>query len=293
MKKIIIALMVSACLTIGICTPAYAENIIVGTAEANEILEPDKELILEDLQKYKYFDENTDSSVILYDRAIATCLSADIFSMEKINNETMLEYMKQAKIGYDIPVKCDQSNIFLSIAKGAPVTEEEKTVYSQKDIEFYEKMAGRWNINGIEEWNFKFDYIEHINQLLEKNDISESNVYLVGGIAANLEFVAVICRENEDTKFLILNGWDTNSHHIGYQNPSSKLYTYDELKSFAQIWGPEYENYVGSGAAAANNISSNNNYIRYALLSGGSVLAAGAAALIINFALKKKHKTAE
>lgn len=292
MKKIIIALIILACLFFGICMPVYAENVIIGTKEANEVLEPDKDLILEGLKKY---DETADNSIILYDRAIATCLSADIFSMETINNETMYDYMKQAVIAYDIPVECDQTNIILKIGKGDPVTDEDRQIYPQEYIDYYEMLSGRWNINGIQEWDFKFDYINHINRLLEENNISNSNVYLVGSIAVNLDLVAVICRENSDTEFLILDGWDADSKRISFDNPDNTLYTYDELKGFAQIWGPEYENYIGGGSSTNinNKTVSGNNSVQYSLIAGGAVLFVSAAALIINFASKKKHKAAE
>lgn len=286
MKKFFVTIILSITLLFTNSVVAFAGNNIVGTQEANEVLSPDKDII------YEYASNSLPSKIgveisenmIAYDKAIGYCNDINLFEKSTLNNDDMCEYFSNSQLHYEVPVYNNEQTAILLISKGAEITEENRDTFPQEYIEFYESIAGRYSVDGITLWTNGFDNLDYINSLLDENNVTDANVYLIGAAASNLDFVAVVCKGNDEAEFLILDGWDTDDHHINYTNPDSKLYSYKEIKKIAKNYEFGYDS-VGGGAGQIENSN-----LQYALIAGGAVLGLCAAALIINFASKKKAR---
>ncbi len=281
MKKTVSAIIAFLIVFI-ISTPVYAANRIIGMDKTDEVLFNDKELIYNYAAKSlpNKINMEINEDMISYDEAAVIYNGNTLFECNSINNKKMSEYINDADICYKIPVK--GSNALLIVAKASEVTDEDRKIFSEEDIKYYESIAGRYVVNGIELWNYDFDNLDYVNSLLDENKIDNANVYLVSGVASNLELVAVICSEENEAQFLVLNGWITDSNHINASNPSSKLYSYKEIKKIAvnNNFGEDYSG--GSGSYTDNS--------QYAAIACGVVLALTAAAGVIIAVRKKKQQ---
>jgi len=281
MKKTVSAIIAFVIVFI-ISTPVYAANRIIGTDKTDEVLFNDKGLIYNYAAKSLPNKINTEinEDMISYDEAAVIYNGSTLFESNSINNKKMSEYINDADICYKIPVK--GSNALLTVAKASEVTDEDRKIFSEEDIEYYESIAGRYVVNGIELWNYDFDNLDYVNSLLDENKIDNANVYLVGAVASNLELVAVICNEEDEAQFLVLNGWITDSNHINASNPSSKLYSYKEIKKIA-VNDNFGEDYAGGSGSYINNS-------QYAAIACGAVLVLIIAAGVIIAVRKKKQQ---
>lgn len=286
MKKFIITLILLISVLFTNSIVAFAENNIVGTNEANEVLSSDKDIIYEYAAKSlpNKIGVQISEDMISYDRAIGYCNDINLFEKSTLNNDDMREYINNSQIHYEVPVYHNGQTAILIVAKGSEVTEEDRNTFPQDYIEYYESIEGRYNVNGIELWSDGFDNLDYINSLLAENNVTDANIYLVGAAASNLDFIAVVCQGNDEAEFLILDGWDTDDNHINHTNPDSKLYSYKEIKKIAKNYEFNADD-IGGGAGYIEN-----NNLQYALIAGGAVLGLCAVALIINFASKKKVK---
>lgn len=294
MKRMIIAIIAMMCLLITNCIPVYA-NTIYGPNLTDEISEEDKNLIFQ--KTYEFINNRNEIQItendIDYNKALKIYTNIDILNETGLNNEKLQEYTESAVCCYYVPIHFENESIDVILNKGTELTARDRanTAFSDEDIEYFENMVGRWYVVGEEVWEQRFDYIDHIEGLLEENNITDANVYVLGGISGNLATVAAVCQGDEDAGFLILNGWDTEEHLISYENPSNRIYSHEELKALAEIGGEIQPDQYGA-AGLSMPYEENGNNIRNIFIAAGAATAAFAAAVIIACAVKKKRKTA-
>lgn len=245
MKKIMIALMILACLLAANCIPAYAgSNVIDGLDTVNEDLAPDKEFLFEDAEKSLAgkFDEEfyISEADIEYGKAAKLYISmwnTDILKDTELSYDKFQECLNEAEYCYYIPVYHNNETAFLTVTIASALSDELKNSgdFDEEQIEYWEKAAGHWHIQGVEIWPYNFDYISHIESLLGQNNIENAEVYLLGGIGFGLNEVAVIFSDrNSEPQFLILGGFDENDNLISAEQPSAKLYSYAEIKKMVE-----------------------------------------------------------
>jgi len=149
-------------------------------------------------------------------------------------------------------------------------------------IEKDEEDDNHWIGVGGELDDKRFDYIESLNALLDKNNVTDANVYLLGGVCGNLRRLAAVCKDDE-VQFLIMKGFDEEENMYSTITSDSRLYSYDEIKHIASLFVDMPDHDGGGGS---------DNYLQYALIAGGAVLAAAVAAGIILVVKKRKAKAA-
>lgn len=213
-------------------------------------------------------DENAEIEYenVEFNNAFKCYVAYDFLEIDIMNEDVIRELISDASCSYEIPVSFNGGT--------------RKILLNESEEEL-----GKWNIVGIYWKEHKVDYISVLKNSLKENHIEDANVYILGRGGVNIEIAAAVCEPNKPVKFLILEGENIESQDITFDNPSSTLYSYDELKEMAVFLEYE-EGTVGSGGAGYIE----NNNTQYALIAGGAVLGLGAAALIIRLAVKKRAK---
>lgn len=313
MKKIIFIFVLIICF---IATPlsVYANynnangNIIDGSSTVNEDLAEDKELIAESsLSSLRILLEanSLDDNAIDYDRASKAYFNMPFYDTEELSRSQMQEFVKNAEVAYNVPIKYDESDEFgtITVAKGVEVTDEMRnnSDYSEHFIQRLEKQENRWCMASASKGECEMDYNNAIYELLNDYGIENSYVYFVNGIGDAGETALVIFRENSDNaEFLLLDdeytGDDGKVRIATDTDFGDRMYTYSELKEIdaqraASIDPNEEVLLLGVDSDFDLDLTSESNYnLEYALIAGGAVLGLCALALIINFASKKKVK---
>ena len=237
MKKIIVSLIILCLITIN-CIPAYA-NTIVG-ADTIEELRQNEELILESANQIlsNQIVSPIKGEDIDYSKAIKVYVDVDILEDSELNAEKMRAYAEKAEYIYYLPIYLGEESICLTISKGKEVSEQAKAVLESKDIERLQSLVGKWYVPEVEIFSGHLDYINDIKSTLENSNINDSKVYFLGGISGNLPLVAVLCSENSNAQFKIIDGFDSGSSitEAGDGNIAEEdniLYSYNEIKAIA------------------------------------------------------------
>jgi len=262
MKKIISVIMIMLVLCTGSIT-AYAGNMIDGLDSTVDISEENQKEII------KYLDEISDYEI----------------------TENNVEFKKAYKVYVDVPELLDYNEMTEDIIKNlisekeycycvaAHTQDEHITATLNKDSE----NENYWKVFSAAVDAKMFDYIDSLNISLENNNVTDANVYLLGGVNGNIRTVAAVCRGNGDVQFLILYGSDEEENMYSFTSENSRLYSYDEIKHIASLFVDMPDHDGGGGS---------DNYLQYALIAGGAVLAAAVAAGIILVVKKRKAKAA-
>lgn len=238
MKKIIVSLIILCLITVN-CIPAYA-NTIVG-ADTIEELRQNEELILESANQIlsNQIVFPIKGEAIDYNKAIKVYVDVDILEDSELNAEKMRAYAENAEYVYYLPIYLDEESICLTISKGKEVSEQAKAVLESEDIERLQSVVGKWYVPEVEIFSGHLDYINDIKSTLENSNINDSKVYFLGGISGNLPLVAVLCSENSNAQFKIIDRFDSNGSsttEAGDGNITEEdniLYSYDEIKAIA------------------------------------------------------------
>lgn len=264
MKKIVASALIIFVLLFSNCITVFASNHIDGTDLTPEITLDNRQKIMD--YASEHLKQEINESNIFFDQTYKVYL--DVY--ELLDYDVMTEDLIKE-------LRCKTDAVFRSV----PVYGENETitVWLAPDNE----NNGDFYVTGGEEDTERFNHIEFIESLLEKNGVNDANVYLFGGVNGNLRTIAAVCRGNEDVQFLILNGTDENDKMYSDLSSDSRLYSYNEIKYIASLY-TYTEGYDGGGGYIENN------NLQYALIAGGAVLGLCAVALIINFASKKKVK---
>ncbi len=263
MKKIVASALIIFVLLFSNCITVFAGNNIDGTDLTPEITPENRQEIMDYASEVLMQEINEND--IFFDQTYKVYLDVyELLDYDVMTEEIIKELCVNAPYRfYSVPVYGDK---------------ETHCIYLDDEVR-----EGCFVPVGGEESTERFNHIEFIEELLEKNGVNDANVYLFGGVSGKLRTIAAVCKENEDVQFLILNGSDENGKMYGDLSSDSRLYSYDEIKYIASLY-TSVEGYDGGAGYIENNNT------QYALIAGGAVLGLGAAALIINFASKKKVK---
>lgn len=301
MKKIIIALMIFACLLAANCMPAYASNSnnINGPNTAEEDLSPDYDIFFDYMNTTLNSDTQTNLTAedIDYSKTLKIYTDINIFEEKELNIEKLLEQLENATNVYYLPVYRDGKTIYFIIGKGLPLDEElrDSGVFTEEDIEYIEYTEGRWCVGAGSIFNSEYNYIEAIKEMLEYNSIENADVYVVGGAGNGLNKIAVIFEENGNVEFNIINGFrgfDENEEPVGEIDRDYKLYSYKEMKALAERGGEMLPDQYGADGLNLQQKEST-NYTQYILIGAGAALAAAVITTVIIFKSKKKAKAVE
>lgn len=213
-------------------------------------------------------DENAELEYedVEFDNAFKCYAAYDFLEIDTMNEDIIRELISDAPCSYEVPVNFDGGT--------------RKILLNESEEE-----PGKWNVVGIYWKECRVDYLSVLKNSLKENHIENANIYIMGRGGVNIGIAAAVCESDKPVQFLILEGEDIESQDITFDNPSSKLYSYDELKEMAVFTEYEEGTVGGEGAGYIEN-----NNFQYALIAGGAVLGLCAVALIINFASKKKAK---
>lgn len=262
--------------------PVYASNFISGTSNADEILEQDKELIIS--QSNNWLNEKTGLPIgektFAYDKAKCVYCRIDLFQNDYLNNELMQEYINNENVYslYELPVYFDGGTLIINLIKGYEISDDDFEKLNDSEKEYFNSVDGRWHAQSHYVKNEHYDYISYIEDKLVEIGIDDADIYMVGGPTNALQNLIVICKDNEDAQFLILDNDDYSDE---------KLYSFDEIKQFANETKDNDDNPV-IGVNSVRNKEFNQGMIILIL-----VFAVIIASLIATMLLKRKNKTAK
>lgn len=309
MKNKLIAVLV-ICLVLINCIPVLAntiQNTIIGSEAVDETVVEREDYILNSINSMLEIEGKNavDGNDIDYNKIIRKFRLSNLFEGKQLNKNQMKEFTKNQDIIYMLPIHCDDVTALSTLEIRKPLTEEDKKILSEEDIEFVQEQVGKWfiSVKGIRPGNI--DYKNTVETVLEKNNIQNSEVYFVEGICNHISLAAVICSDvPDDTRILVLEQYGaetgTLEETFDYQVilEKDKLYTYEEIKAIvdadieAKKDFPE-DSVGGVGAPiqtsvdAAAPTTDNNKIITISAVSGVAVLAIAIAAVCI--VKKKKH----
>lgn len=248
--------------------PVYA-NTIDGIDSSKEISEQNQQEIFQ--YTAEFIESHKETSIekedIEFNNSYKIHSNTNLLNYDILNNKNIPEITESSDYCYYVPINFENDSVNILLNKNDE--------------------TGLWEAVGFQMWDYKFDYANHLSDLLQKNSITDADVYVVGGISGNLEEVAVICRDNEDVQFLILDGWDTDTHHISNDNPDSKLYSYEEIKNMAVFYDFE-EGENGGGYIQTENGA--NSRLTYILIIGGIAAAIAIITVIAVYLKTEKIK---
>lgn len=277
MRKIISVLAAFLIMLVGVM-PVYAANNIVGTSNADEILEADKELI--EAECSDWLNEKTGLPIgektFAYNRSKCLYCDIDLFKNDYLNDDLMQKYISDENVYsvYELPAYFDGGTLVIDLVNGYEISDEDIEKMNDSEKAYFEKVKDRWHSQSHHVKTEHYDYISYIEGLLEQHNIDGANVYLVGGPNKALSPVLVICKGNESAQFLVLENDDY----------SGKLYSFDEMKEIAL----ETSDNADSDGLIGNRVNSKSaQQGKIILLIVVIVIAAG---LICGFVLNKKKR---
>ncbi len=282
MKKIFCFIIAFIIVAVGI-TPVYASNFIVGTSNADEILESDKELIMSDSDDW--LNEKTgfpiEGKTFAYDRAKCVFYRIDLFKNDYLNNELMKQYVKEDDVYalYELPVYFDDGTLIINLVKGYEISDENFEKLSDNEKEYFNSIDGRWHAQSHYVKNEHYDYISYLEEKLAEIGIDDADIYMIGGPTDALLNLIVICKDNNDAQFLILDNDDYSD---------KRLYSFDEIKQIADDTKEDDDESQLIGVNTKSNEEFNQGTIISVL-----VITVIIAALIITIVFKRKNKAAE
>lgn len=296
MKKNIFAIIIMVISLLFIFNITSYADIITNSTAIKEDLNDNLDVILEtvnDLASEDLKNIVTEDS-INFNKVIKQYSQINILEYDKINNEMMMDLTENAEKFYYLPIYYDDYTLLFSITKGTEATEEQKNsgVFTEKDIEYIERVANKWHASSYAICSYEWDDTEYIEGLLKSNNIYDANIYIIGGVSTNLERVAVVCPDNEEAQFIILDGWIENDNKIDYNSPDNKLYSYNEIKEIASLSSPQDDLISGNGSNFQQE--ENQNYTQYILIgAAAAILLASAVTAICITKKRKKHVNTE
>ncbi len=263
MKKIISVIMIMIVLCTGSIT-AYAGNMIDGLDSTVDISEENQQEIIKDLNESSAY-EITENDVEFKKAYKVYADVPELLDYDEITEEIIKDLISEKDYCYCVAAHTQDEHIEATLNKDSENENHWKVISAAVDTKM-------------------IDYIDSLNISLENNNVTDANVYLLGGVNGNLRTLAAVCRGNEDVQFLILYGSDEKENMYDFTSQDSRLYSYDEIKHIASLF-VDMPDHDGGGSSY--------NYLQYALIAGGAVLAAAAAAGIILVVKKRKAKAAE
>lgn len=280
MKKFFCFIIAFIIVVIGI-TPVYASNFIVGTGNADEILEPDKELIIS--ESSDWLNEKTglpiEGKTFAYDRAKCVYYRIDLFKNDYLNNELMQQYIKEDNVYalYELPVYFDDGTLMINLVKGHQILDEDFEKLSNSEKEYFNSIDGRWHAQSHYVKNEHYDYISYLEGKFVEAGIDDADIYMIGGPTDALQNLIVICKGNNDAQFLILDNDDYSD---------KRLYSFADIKQIADETKEDDNQLIGVNTKS--NEEFNQEMIILVL-----VITVIITALIITIVLKRKNKTVE
>ena len=239
-------------------------NVINGADSTVDIsTENQMEIIkyLNELSSYEITENNVD-----FKKAYKAYVDVpELFDYDEMTEDIIIDLISEKEYCYCVAAHTEDEHVEATLNKDSESENHWKVISSAVDTE-------------------RFDYFDSLNALLDKNGVTDANVYILGGINGKIRTVAAVCRENKDVQFLILYGSDEEENMYSFTSENSRLYSYDEIKHIASLY-VEMPDHDGGGDYALNS-----NNFQYALIVGGAVLALTAVAGIILAVGKKKVK---
>lgn len=309
-NKIIVVLMLFLILSSSNIVFANTEtNTIVGSETIDKTVVDREDYILNSINSLLEIEgkRTIDGNDIDYNKMVRKFCVSNLFEGKEINNSQMKEFTENQEVVYMLPIHCDDVTALSTLEIRKPLTDEDKKLFSEEEIDFLQEQAGKWyiSVQGIRPT--MIDYKNTVEKVLEKNNIENSEVYLVGGVCSHISLAAVICNENpEDTRILVLEQYGaetgTLEETFDYQVilEKDRLYTYDEIKAIVDEEKKAYENIPedsigGIGAPVQTSVDTtapandNSKIIIISAVSGVAVLAIVIAAICI--VRKKRTKS--
>ena len=234
MKKILFCFILIGSLILGVvpCMAANEGNVLVGSAESDEIL-TDIDVILKDVESY----DITQDSLIL-ENTIKVYTNINVLKQEIKNADEMREFLKEADYVYGLPAYTDSAAYYLTIAMGDEISEEmlDKANISEEGRIYLASLVGKWNVTEVRADEHSEnpridDYYVKINNFLNCYGLENSEVFFVGGITSKSIVTAICFTDGHEPYYVAVDNIDMDAKSI--EEIEDTVYTYDEIKEFS------------------------------------------------------------
>lgn len=276
-----------------------SDNVFVGKEDVEEIF-VDYGRIVSGINLGTYKDGDMTEDELDFSRVQKIFIDTfpGLFKEEKTNAAALKNFLNNSNYVYYMPINRPQESLFLTIAKGLEVTEEdykyfEEVGMSEEEIAEAENDAGHWIITEVglydELQDASMDYMGLMESYLEYKEIHNAEVYFASNINPKsmitgivftgkqtesgedeIIFVAVDTLQYDEAGNLIsIDKYELEDD--GDYEIEDAEYTYEELRELSKEINLAQKLSGGSGG-----VVSKNNYVVYFAIIAGVIIIAGA-----------------
>ena len=293
--------------------PSYksfaSDNVFVGMGDVEEVfVDYDRLVSGINLGSYKDGDMTEDELDFSRVQKIFIDTFPSIFEEEKINADALKYFLNNSNYVYYMPINRPHESLFLTIAKGLEVTEEdykyfEEVGMSDEEIAEAENDAGHWIITEVglydELQDASMDYMGLMESYLEYKNIHNAEVYFASNINPKsmitgivftgkqtesgedeIIFVAVDTLQYDEAGNLISIDKYALEDDGDYEIEDAE-YTYEELRELSKNINLDPE-LSGGGGSTSKRIP----YGVYIAIAAGAIIIAG----VIIFVRKRAQR---
>ena len=179
---------------------ADSDNIFVGTDTVDEVYE-DLDIIMEE-SSAPYQDGELTPDELNFERTQKIFIDTlpYFFKEKKVTADSLKELINNSDYVYYMPIYREHETVFLTIARGSEITEENYQLFEQvsitdEELARLERDVGRWCVTEIgvdKPRNPSTDYIGLMESYLAYKDIHNAEVYFVSTINPKSPITAVV-----------------------------------------------------------------------------------------------------
>lgn len=302
-KKTLFCVYLAITISLLVSSNAFAsDNTFVGTDTVDEVY-VDLDIIMEE-SSAPYEDGALTLDELNFERTQKIFIDTlpYFFKEENVTADSLKELINNADYVYYMPIYREHETVFLSIAKGSEITEEDYQLFEQvsapeEEIAKLERDVGRWCVTeiGIDEKTKdpSTDYIGLMESYLDYKDIHNAEVYFVSTINPKSPITAVVFTGKktgpgeDEIIFVAVDSlqYDGFGNLIsvepyeyeddGDYEIEDAEYTYEELRELSKQINLDPELTGGGGG-----ISKRINYGVYIAIVAGVIIIAGVIILI-------------
>lgn len=254
MKKIVVFLVLCSLfvfpLTVKAQTNFYMSDEDI--EELDQIKENESNLIAEANQTM-FGEEPVKSDEIDYSAAIKIRMGVDIFNNDKLTKDDLDEAVKGADFAWIIPVFSNGRTIQLTIAKGAPVEDDVRSILTSEEIEKLEDKVGKWTVYQASVSNEELNYHTILNNIAINNQLEDVSIYILGGILGYQDGLAIFAPNKGDCLIVPITEAIEFYNSPDEINKEELVHTFNNIKTEINQSQPKEDEMGGKPSASEEN----------------------------------------
>lgn len=175
------------------------DNIINRDLSGIDEIKDNRDYLIENLKGILRDDES--SAEFDFNDAIKLYMEEDLFSNDDLNHNDIENIISRVPYIWLVPVYTEKNTYWVTISKGLPIPDSRRKDLSEETIKTLESQVGKWIVPEIAVSNGRYSYIEGLKALIDKNNLTDSKVYIFGGTHGFRRILGII--EKEDKLYFV------------------------------------------------------------------------------------------